>query len=175
MARNPPEDLLMCCDYYVITMRSKLEFMNKIVKQGNSFCVRIPSSLMKEGSLREGSDIMITIYPEDTMWDYDPESIMQMVRIANAIPEYDNISIEKKWLFLGMHWRWLKRTNLGKNKDAEKKLYKSLKKEYGKKLFDEFRQWIKDFSKKAWTHKENTAILKPKYRHLVRDETMKFM
>lgn len=156
-------------------MRSKLEFVNKIVKQGNSYCVRIPSSLVKEGSLKEGHNIMITIYPEDTMWDYDPESIGQMVRIANAIPEYNHLSIEKKWLFLGMHWRWLKKTNLGKDKKAEIELHNNLKKEYGKKVFTEYRDWIKDFSKKAWSHKENTSVLKPKYRHLVRDETMTFI
>lgn len=155
-------------------MRSKLEFMNKVVKQGNSFCVRIPSSLMKEGSLVEGSDVMITIYPEETKWDYDPDSIRQMVRIANAIPKYNNMSIEKKWLFLGMHWRWLKKTNLGKDKKAEKKLYTDLKKEYGEKLYNEFRKWIADFALTAWTHKEGTSILKAKYRHLVKDETMRF-
>jgi len=155
-------------------MRTKLEFINKIVKQGNSFCVRIPNTLMKEGSLIEGRDIMITIYPQDTMWDYDPESIKQMVRIANAIPKYKNISIEKKWLFLGMHWRWLKVTNLGKDKKAEKRLYADLKKEYGKKLYTEYSKWIKDYSDTAWIHREGTSILKPKYRHLVQDNTMKF-
>ena len=64
-------------------MIKKFDFVNKIVKQGNSLCVRIPHSIVKRGNLKEGMEANVIISSPEEMYKYNEKNIQTLLKIIN--------------------------------------------------------------------------------------------
>jgi antitoxin component of MazEF toxin-antitoxin module len=63
-------------------MKDKADFVNRVVRQGNSLCVRIPHGTIRKLDLKEGCQVLITITPQDFLSICNEEVIQHLLRIA---------------------------------------------------------------------------------------------
>ncbi len=142
----------------------EVHFVNKIVKQGNSLCVRIPNSIIKEGKLKGGMEVLMSIIPKSISYKYDPLIIEENIKLADQVKELDKYNQSQKRIFLILNFQFLEDT-LEKgieNKEWVRHKYN----EFGKGFMDNFLEFEKTFNREAFiTEKDGTTVLKPKYRN----------
>ncbi len=151
---------------YIVIMVKKFDFVNKIVRQGNSLCVRIPSSIVKRGNLKEGMEANIIISPPADMYSYNEKNIQTLLIIANKVKKLDKYPEIKKRFFIMLNFEFLKETTSSDKEETEKKQVNFInhkKEEYGESLINEFVDFAMTFNKEAYTKEDDVAILKPKY------------
>jgi len=143
-----------------------IEFVNKTVKQGNSLCVRVPSTIVQELKLKEGSEVVLTIKPMNYLKLESEKAVQQFLETANKIKKLDKYSDTKKKLFIILNYQFIKTfsiKNENKKKKAQTKFMKEKKKEFGSKLIDEFLDFAQIFREEAFAEGDE-LILKQKYR-----------
>lgn len=115
-------------------------FVNRVIKQGNSLCIRIPSSVVKEIALKEGVEVSIEIHKLDYA-KYQQYYEIDFLKSIENLPEIKKISDIKKKLFTALCFDSLKRSSDSDKKKEEanlKEILMEYKKELGNKLFDEY-------------------------------------
>ena len=70
-------------------MKQKYNFGNKIIKQGNSHCVRIPKLVMDELKLEEGLWVAITLTRTDDLYELNFIISPDDTKTMNYISTYD--------------------------------------------------------------------------------------
>ncbi|MBI2075668.1 MAG: hypothetical protein HYT72_00280 [Candidatus Aenigmarchaeota archaeon] len=148
-------------------MTKKFDFVNKIVKQGNSLCVRIPNAVVKQGHLKEGMDANVMISPPEEMYKYSEKNIEILLKIANKVKKLDKHNELKKRFFIMLNFEFLKETTTPDRKETEKRQKEFIaekRKGFGNKSIDEFIDFAMTLNKEAYTMEGDVAILKPKYQ-----------
>ncbi|MBN1502894.1 hypothetical protein JW930_05085 [Candidatus Woesearchaeota archaeon] len=144
-------------------MNKEVHFVNKIVKQGNSLCVRMPSSIIKEGKLEEGMEVVMSVVPRKLEYGYDSKTIEKLIKISNKVSKLDKYTKIQKTLFLVLNFEYLKHTQEKKDKIDE--FDKILKESFGVAFARKFYEFETTFNKEAFiTEDDGTTILKPEYR-----------
>jgi antitoxin component of MazEF toxin-antitoxin module len=116
------------------------EFVNKVIKQGNSLCVRIPKSVVKAVNLKTGDDVAITLHKID----YDNLQLyyeQNFVKEINEVPQLKKYSQTKKELYAKICFDILKKSRDPDPKVEQKnrkKVALELQKEFGKEFFDDY-------------------------------------
>ncbi len=145
----------------------KFDFVNKIVRQGNSLCIRIPSIVVRQGSLKEGMEANVIISPPEDLYKYNEKNISALIRIANKIKKLDGYDEFKKRFFIMMNFDFLK-TTIKSDKEVTEKMQlgfiKKKKEEFGEKLISEFLNFSGILNREAFDTEGDTAILKQKYQ-----------
>ncbi len=131
-------------------------FVNKVIKQGNSLCVRIPNQIVKEQNLEKGDEILVNI--SKVSYEYDPDAIEHLLEISNKIPALDKYSKTQKRLFVILNFDYLE------NLDKKENWFGKKNKEFGKEFMDIFLEFERTFQKEAFIEEEGVYILKEKYR-----------
>lgn len=147
----------------------KIEFVNKVVKQGNSLCVRIPNTIKKELDLSEGIEIIMSITKQDKeLYKYNEKNIQYMLDMANKVKKLDKYKEMKKRFFIILNYKFLEETISDDSNEMKKrqiKFIKEKKKEFGSKLIEEFIKFSTIFNKEAFiTEKGGMIVPKSKYR-----------
>lgn len=149
-------------------MNKTVDFVNRVVRQGNSLCVRIPAMVAKELKLDEGKDVLVSLMPQEVVYKYDEEAAQYVLKVANKVKALDNYSQIQKRLFIMLNFQMLEETAARDEQEMKRKrlmFFKEKKKEFGSKFIDEFVDFEKTFNKEAFvTEKNGTTILKPQYR-----------
>jgi len=149
-------------------METRIDFVNKIVRQGNSLCIRIPNSIIKEGEFREGQEIAMSIFLEKNIYKYDEKTIKNLLKIANKIKELNKYNELQKRFFLSLIFTFLQETQAKNTEEREKKQSKFIadqRKEFGNKFIHDFLSFSEIFNKKAFiTESDGTTVLKSEYR-----------
>ena len=143
-------------------------FVNNIIKQGNSMCVRIPSHIIKEGGLTEGMQAQIRIEPPEQLYTYNEKHIQTALNIANDIPSLKDIPELKKRVFIMMNFEFLKETTSSDQQEERERQATFLKKkraEYGGKLIDEFLSFAQKLNQEAYVMEKGVAVLKKEFQH----------
>ena len=142
-------------------------FVNKIVKQGNSLCVRIPLTVVKELSLHKGNDVSVQMHKVDykkLQKEYEEE----FVKTINKIPDFKKMGMIKKKLFSTITFELLKKSQDIDEKKEEKnriKIITQYEKELGKEIISDYIKFSKIFNKHATIiEKDGSVIVKPKFR-----------
>ena len=142
-------------------MENKAEFVNKVVRQGNSLCVRIPNSICKELRLNEGKEVSIAIIPRESFYKYDEKTIQKLLDIAKKVKRLRKYKELKQRFFIILNFEFLKETTQKK----QIKFIKEKSREFGPKIINEFIDWAMTFNKEAFiTEKDGAIFLKSKYR-----------
>jgi antitoxin component of MazEF toxin-antitoxin module len=142
-------------------MKNQAEFVNNVVKQGNSLCVRIPSIISKELGLKEGKEISVTVIPRESFYKYDEKTIQKLLNIAKKIKKLRRYNELKQKFFIMLNFEFLKKTVSKKQIN----FIKEKKKEFGSKIIEEFIDWAMTFNKEAFiTEKDGAMFLKSRYR-----------
>ncbi len=149
-------------------MNKTVDFVNMVVRQGNSLCVRIPAMVAKELKLDEGKDVLVSLMPQKVIYKYDEEAAQYVLKVANKVKALDNYSQIQKRLFIMLNFQMLEETAARDEQEMKRKqlmFFKEKKREFGSKFIDEFVDFEKTFNKEAFvTEKNGTTILKPQYR-----------
>ena len=149
-------------------MRGSVEFVNRVVRQGNSLCVRIPAVVAKELKLDEGKEVLVSLMPQEVFSKYDEEAARYVLKVANKVKALDRYSQLQKRLFIMLNFQMLKETPAKDENEMKKKqlaFFKEKKKEFGDKFVNQFLEFEKTFNKEAFiTEKDGTTILKPQNR-----------
>lgn len=148
-------------------MSRKFDFVNKIVRQGNSLCVRIPNSIVKQGNLEEGMDAHLQISAPEIMYAYNEKNVALLLTIANNIKTLQKYDDLKKRFFIMLNFEFLKQTSVVSEEESEQKQIDFInhkKKEFGNKIIDEFIDFSIILNKEAYIMDGNVAILKEKYQ-----------
>ena len=143
------------------------EFNNRIVRQGNSLCVRIPHSAIRQLSLQEGSETAVTITPQHSMGICNEDVMQHLLNAASKVKQLDKFRIPKQRLFIFLNFEFLKTTsspNLKREKELQIKFVKTLRKEIGVKLANEFLEWGMTFNREAFTKENGAYWLKQEYK-----------
>lgn len=144
-------------------MIKETSFSNKVVKQGTSLCVRIPYHIVKEQTLAEGDEVVMTLKKAD----YSKNEISDLLNIANKVKKLDKYSQLKKRIFLNMLFEYLNYTTWDEREDPkiiEKKLVDLFAKDFDSTLINEFTKFCDTFNKEAFDMDEGIAVLRKKYR-----------
>lgn len=147
-------------------MKKDPYFVNKVVKQGNSLCVRIPHSVVKELALEKGNDVAIEISKIDySQTDKHVEGFLNTIK---NIKELKSMKPVKKRMFAVLLFDMLKKSQDTTEKKEEKKRIKVLKqyeKDFGKELIEEFYKFGDAVNKAATIiEKDGSVVIKPKFR-----------
>ncbi|UCD21085.1 MAG: hypothetical protein JSW08_00870 [archaeon] len=149
-------------------MKIQIDFTNRLVKQGNSLCIRVPSSVVKEGNLKEGKEVVLSMRVDKDIYNYDEEAINYLLKIANKVPGLKKYDHFKKRFFIMLTFEFLRKTSDKNLKIQEKKqieFIKEQKKEFGDSLIEKFLEFSKLFNKEAFINEKNgVTILKKEYR-----------
>lgn len=148
-------------------MKRKSEFINKVVRQGNSLCIRIPNTVKKELNLEEGDDVLVSLVPQQFLYRYDEDTVRYLLKISNKISKLDKYSQTKKRFFIMLNFEFLKETaskNSKERKIKQNKFFKEKRKEFGSKLINEFVDWGMIFNKETMITEGDSLILKPEFR-----------
>lgn len=119
-------------------MKRQVEFVNKVVKQGNSLCVRIPSTIKKELKLGEGKEIIVTIMPQECLYKYDDEMIQYLLNIAKKVKKLKRYNELKQRFFIILNFEFLKETTTKNQKEQKRKQIKFIKEK-------KERIWVKNY------------------------------
>jgi antitoxin component of MazEF toxin-antitoxin module len=108
-------------------------FMNKVIKQGNSLCVRIPSKVARQLNIKENSVIMVYAMNMDNMASLHP-SLLQAYQKIPALKKYSLNEIAKYTLAANVEKASGKKTN--KNSEYQKfmKIVRKNKKQIRKNI-----------------------------------------
>ncbi len=159
-----PQPLYSSHNYIVITMK-KVPFLNRIVKQGNSLCVRVPNSAVKELDLKEGSEVAIEIVK--TNYECNDEMINGYIDIMNKVKELNKFSNLQKRFFAIFNFKFLQETEGDpiKNKELAKKFWKESEKEFGRKFMTDFEEFANIIKEKVVIQEgSGTFVIKEEYR-----------
>jgi hypothetical protein len=135
-------------------------FGNKIIKQGNSLCVRIPSYIAKQAKLKVGKNIAI-ILETNQVFDEGYSSYLFM-NISTKFKKLKKYSEDKIRVFILLHFKYLKEAT-DEDKKTKEQFYKKLRREYSDKLVDEYIDWTKVIQDAYIYSKDGSFIVKPKY------------
>ncbi len=149
-------------------MNKTVDFVNRVVRQGNSLCVRIPAMVAKELKLDEGKDVLVSLMPQEVIYKYDEEAAQYVLKVANKVKAMDKYSQIQKRFFIILNFQMLEETAARAEQEMKRKqltFFKEKKKEFGSKFINAFVAFEKIFNKEAFiTEKDGTTILKPQYR-----------
>jgi antitoxin component of MazEF toxin-antitoxin module len=149
-------------------MKNQAEFINSVVKQGNSLCVRIPCQVSKELNLKEGEEISVSLTCQKNEYKYNEEVIQKLLKISNKIRKLDKFSELKKRFFIMLNFEFLNKTYSKDLKEQKRKqidFIKEKKKEFNSRIIEEFIEWGTIFNKEVFVKdKEGNEIIKSKYR-----------
>jgi|SRR3989344_4382287 len=107
-----------------------MKFVNKIVKQGNSLCLRVPNIVVKELGLKENFKVIAKIEPYNKI---KKEKIAEiLLDTSNKIPKLEKYTESKKKFFI------LLMQEIGEENSPLPEIIKEKKKEFGEKLIKEF-------------------------------------
>ena len=135
-------------------------FGNKVIKQGNSFCVRIPSYIVKKAKLKVGKDVGI-ILETNKIFDEEYSSYLFM-NISKKFKKLKKYSDDKIKFFILLQFKYLREASEGDKKTKEK-FYKKLKEEYSEKLVKEYLDWT-NIIKDAYIYSnDGSFIVKSEY------------
>jgi antitoxin component of MazEF toxin-antitoxin module len=146
----------------------KFDFVNRIVKQGNSLCVRVPNNIVKQGNLREGMEANVIISPPEDMYAYTEKSADTLLKIANKVKKLNRFDELKKRFFIMLNFAFLKETidvDMEEAKSKQMKFIDKKKKEFGEKIIDEFIDFATILNGEAYVTEGDVTILKSKYRY----------
>ena len=134
-------------------MEKEIHFVNKIVKQGNSLCVRIPLAIVKEGKLKEGMEVLMSMIPKEIDYTYNEDYVKHLIKIADKVKELDRYSEFSKRLYILLNFQYLEQ------------FISTIKKEFGHKFLTDFLDFEEIFNKEAFeTGEEGIPILKKEFR-----------
>ena len=145
----------------------KFDFVNKIVRQGNSLCVRIPSIVVKQGNLREGMEANIIITPPREMYKYNEKNAELLFKVSNSVKELDRYDKLKKRFFIMLNFDFLSKTVFPDENEAKKRqvdFINERKKEFGDKLIEEFIEFSTVLNEEAFETEGEVVVLKTKYQ-----------
>ena len=142
-----------------------IKFVNKLVKQGNSLCVRVPSSIVKDGRLNEGMEVLMSIVPKEVNYEYGTKLINNLLKTSNKVKKLNKYNEMEKRLFIVLNFEFLKFSR-GKNLEKRgREFYDVLTSLFDKKFADKFIDFETTFNEEAFISEEDgTTILKPEYR-----------
>jgi antitoxin component of MazEF toxin-antitoxin module len=140
------------------------EFVNMVIKQGNSLCVRIPSSVVKAVNLKQGDDVVINLHK----LDYDKFQFYyekDFIEKINNIPQFNKFSQTKKELYTKICFDFLKKSR-NPNPKIEQKIKEDLslelKKEFGEKFFIDFGEFAQLVNKYGPSKEEEGGFVQKK-------------
>lgn len=127
---------------------------NPLIKQGNSYCVRLPRKVIDELNAVKGELLVMKVKKAASEFKLTPEVLDEYVKWARKCPSLRNLSAEKiKVLGTINH---LESKELLKCKGNSKKAMKlmlsfrrKLRKEFGEKLMKQYEFFITEIAKKA--------------------------
>jgi antitoxin component of MazEF toxin-antitoxin module len=136
-----------------------VSFANALIKQGNSFCVRIPNNVIKETGIRNGGLAAIKIKKLDL--ELTGNVLEAYYKVANQSVELKHLSKDKIMVLSTLLFNEGK-TCLGANKGAVmqdkrqglnmmkayNKHREQIKKEFGEKLYKEYLVFAKVMAEK---------------------------
>jgi len=136
--------------------------VNKVIKQGNSLCVRIPSHVTKQADLKVGDEVSLLLTPVKN-YEYDEESAETFLKITKKIKKLRKFTEDKLRMFIIIHFRYLKEV-YQKSMSQQKVYFNKLRKEYSSKFVDDYLYWAQTINKEAFIHsKDGTLVMKPEY------------
>jgi len=100
--------------------KTKQKFVNKVIKQGNSLCVRIPFRAAKKMDIRENSVLLVELTNFDTL--QMPSDLFEAYQKIPALGKYSLNNIKKYLLAMNVEKSSGKKTN----KNAEYLEFKKL-------------------------------------------------
>lgn len=142
-------------------------FVNNIVKQGNSLCVRIPNTIIKELDLKEGNEIVMLITAHKNLYKYNEKTIQQLLKLSKRVKKLNGYNETTKRIFITFLFQYLDETTSPDKKEENKrqiKFVKEKRRELGSKFINEFTRFAQIFNKEAFIMENNIPILKPEYR-----------
>ena len=146
-------------------MFQPFNYSGKIVKQGNSLCVRVPNIVKKSLNLKEGVDVMISI--RRTKYEFTNKHLEYLLKLANNVKKLDKFGEEKKRLYIHLNFRFVEKV-LDKSPKTQDKFIEQLRKEFGNPFINEWLEFEKIFEKEAvHTDKEGYTILKDYYQKIM--------
>lgn len=135
-------------------------FGNKVVKQGNSFCVRIPSYIAKQAKLKVGKNISVIL---ETNQEFDEDySASLFFKISKKIKKLKKFSDDKIRVFILIHFKFLKGA-LDESEKVKVLFFKKLRQDYGDKLVGEYLEWAKLLQEAYIYSKDGSFSVKPEY------------
>lgn len=135
-------------------------FGNKVVKQGNSLCIRIPSYVAKQAKLTVGKNVAIVL---ETNQVFDEEySTHLFMNISNKFKKLSKYREDKIRVFILLHFKFLKEA-MDENKKTKEQFFRKLKRDYSDKLVKEYIDWTKTIRDAYIYSKDGTFIVKPEY------------
>ena len=135
-------------------------FGNKVIKQGNSLCVRIPSYIAKQARLKVGKNVAIVL---ETNQIFDEEySSYLFMSISKKFKKLRKYGEDKIRIFILLHFKYLKEAT-DKDKKTKERFFKNLRKEYSDKLVDEYLDWTKTIQDAYVYSEDGSFSIKPEY------------
>lgn len=141
-------------------MSKGFNYNGKVVKQGNSLCVRIPNMIKKKAGIKEGIEVNITI--EKVKMKYCQEDIEEILRLANKVAELNRYSEEKKRFFIILNLKFVEEV-IGESEEEQLRFIEKMKDEFGHKLVGEWLLFERIFNEVAFHTDKEFTILKEKY------------
>jgi hypothetical protein len=142
-------------------------FVNRVVKQGNSLCVRIPNFLVKETKLNVGNEVYVWLHKVDYN-KYQKNYEEGFIETIDKIPELKKLSTAKKKMFTTLCFDLNRRghdSNTEKQKKKMQKIALEYKKELGNKLYAEFEKFGNLVNRKVnITEKDGSIVIKKGFR-----------
>ncbi len=138
-------------------MEEWIKMSNYLVKQGNSYCIRIPSNIVKQLKAKQGDAIALKLHKLKIEWNRDSEEAM--FRNCRKIKSLNKFSDSKIRLFsmlffnLGMgNLKAQSGLKEGSKESVEtasamlKDHYAGIKKDWGEKVLEEYQYFQKQLS-----------------------------
>ena len=121
------------------------KFSNKVVRQGNSLCVRIPSKIVKKLKIEENKEVLVKIGTLE-MAELDPNIIEKYLELIKPIKKLKKHDRTKLLLLISLNFYCGK--HIKENWDTQENLEKALNKvnsyivkQYGKKILEEYNEF----------------------------------
>ncbi len=141
-------------------MTSGYVFGNKVVKQGNSLCVRIPSYIAKQAKIKPGRNISIIL---ETNQEFDEGYSAELfMRISKNTKKTNKFGEDKIRMFIVLHLRYLKKA-LDRDEQFKRSYWKKARKEYSDKFIEEYFEWCKLIQEAYIYSNDGSFSVKPEY------------
>ena len=145
----------------------EVEFDNEIVKQGNSFCVRIPKSAITYMELDVGDAILVKIKPLSALKEEKlPKSLLDIYRkTLKQLNDFSDKELNKCFFNLAVEQNAIRELKKPEAKRVSNAFEKTLEMEMGKKFLKKY-QIFKKVNTKENTWRVMRAIKKSKYKEM---------
>ena len=122
-----------------------MKFINKVVRQGTSLCVRIPNNVVKGLNLKEKEEVIVRMKKLEIK-ELEPELIKEYFKLYNSKKELKKYSRTKFLLLISLSFyagkHMMKHNSTQEEvKNAWSKILSDIEKEYGTKILKEFEKF----------------------------------